>query len=126
MRKYFLLILSLLVSGCPMGDRVYWDPAQATVAGNKICVFVGENDLRKDESILKVRIWKIGNDSYVYEKSYVSNPVRIEAGKCIPDIGDFNFIPGGGYSISVSTPLHTYMTDFIVWKSGEEVMLGGY
>ncbi|CAI1682838.1 putative T6SS immunity periplasmic lipoprotein [Serratia plymuthica] len=96
-----------------MGDRVYWEPAQATVAGNKICVFVGENDLRKYDFILKVRIWKIGNDSYVYEKLYVNNPIKIKSDKCIPDIGDFNFIPVVGYSISVSAPLNTYMTDFI-------------
>ncbi|QPS55581.1 putative T6SS immunity periplasmic lipoprotein [Serratia plymuthica] len=113
MRKCFLLALPFFISGCPMGDRVYWEPAQATVAGNKICVFVGENDLRKYDFILKVRIWKIGNDSYVYEKLYVNNPIKIKSDKCIPDIGDFNFIPVVGYSISVSAPLNTYMTDFI-------------
>ncbi|HAT4911499.1 TPA: hypothetical protein I9742_001045 [Serratia marcescens] len=106
-----------------MGDKVNLRPAKATTVGSKICVFVDKNDMEKEESILTVAIWKYGNDNYVYEKSYANTPVALEPGKCVPGIGEYDFIPGEGYSVIVSTPWHPYEARFVVWKRGEEVML---
>lgn len=109
-----------------MGDKVNLRPAKATTVGSKICVFVDKNDMEKEESILTVAIWKYGNDNYVYEQSYANTPVALEPGKCVPGIDGYDFIPGEGYSVIVSTPLHPYEAGFIVWKRGEEVMLKSY
>ncbi|WP_406948125.1 hypothetical protein [Serratia marcescens] len=70
-----------------------------------------------------MEIWKYGNDNYVYEKSYENTPVALEPGKCVPGIGEYDFILGEGRSVIVSTPLHPYEARFIVWKRGEEVVL---
>lgn len=126
MKKFLLLFIPLFISGCPMGDKVNLRPAKATTVGSKICVFVDKNDMEREESILRVVIWKYGNDNYVYEKSYANTPVALEPGKCVPGIGEYDFIPGEGYSVIVSTPLHPYEAGFIVWKRGEEVMLEPY
>ncbi|HIF6761292.1 TPA: putative T6SS immunity periplasmic lipoprotein [Serratia marcescens] len=119
MKKSLLLFIPLFISGCPMGDKVNLRPAKATVVGSKLCIFVDKNDMEREESILKVAIWKYGNDNYVYEKSYANTPVALEPGKCVPGIGEYDFIPGEGYSVIVSTPLHPYEAGFIVWKRGE-------
>lgn len=123
MKKFLLLFIPLFISGCPMGDKVNLRPAKVTAVGSKICVFVDKNDMEKEESILKVAIWKYGNDDYVYEKLYANTPVALEPGKCVPGIDEYDFIPGEGYSVIISTPLHPYEARFIVWKRGEEVML---
>lgn len=108
MKKFLLLFIPLFISGCPMGDKVNLRPAKATTVSSKICVFVDKNDMEKEESILTVAIWKYDNDNYVYEKSYANTPVALEPGKCVPGIGEYDFIPGEGYSVIVSTPLHPY------------------
>lgn len=126
MKKLLLLFIPLFISGCPMGYKVNLRPAKATAVGSKICVFVDKNDMEREESLLKVAIWKYGNDNYVYEKSYANTPVTLELGKCVPGIGEYDFIPGEEYSVIVSTPLHPYEAKFIVWKRGEEVMLEPY
>ncbi|CVB31945.1 Uncharacterised protein [Serratia marcescens] len=126
MKKFLLLFIPLFISGCPMGDKVNLRPAKATAVGSKICVFVDKNDMEREESILKVAIWKYDNDNYVYEKSYANTPVVLEPGKCVPGVDEYDFIPGEGYSVIVSTPLHPYEAGFIVWKRGEEVMLEPY
>lgn len=126
MKKLLLLFIPLFISGCPMGDKVNLRPAKATTVGSKICVFVDKNDMEKEESILTVAIWKYGNDNYVYEQSYANTPIALEPGKCVPGIDEYDFIPGEGYSVIVSTPLHPYEAGFIVWKRGEEVMLEPY
>ncbi|CAI2407334.1 putative T6SS immunity periplasmic lipoprotein [Serratia plymuthica] len=123
MKKFFLFLLPLFISGCPMGDKVNLHPAKAKAIGNKICVFVDKNDMVREESILKVGIWRYGNDNYVYEKSYANTPVALEPEMCVPGIDEYNFIPGEGYSVIVSTPLHPYEARFIVWKKGQEIML---
>ncbi|MCP1105385.1 hypothetical protein M6G53_08205 [Serratia nevei] len=126
MKKFLLLFIPLFISGCPMGDKVNLRPAKATTVGSKICVFVDKNDMEREESILKVAIWKYGNDNYVYERSYANTPIGLEPGKCVPGIDEYDFILGEGYSVIVSTPLHPYEAGFIVWKRGEEVMLEPY
>jgi len=142
MKKSLLLFIPLFVSGCPMGNKVNLRPAKATAVGSKICVFFDKNDMEREESILKVAIWEYGNmgiweygnmgiweygnDNYVYEKSYENTPVALEPGKCVPGIGEYDFILGEGRSVIVSTPLHPYEARFIVWKRGEEVMLEPY
>ncbi|QJW57850.1 hypothetical protein HL670_04772 [Serratia plymuthica] len=123
MGKYFLLVFPFFISGCPTGDKVNLHPAKTTVIGNKICVFVDKNDMVREESILKVGIWRYGNDNYVYEKSYANAPIALEPEICVPGIDEYNFIPGEGYSVIVSTPLHPYEARFIVWKKGQEIML---
>ena len=77
----------------PYGDKVNLRPAKATTVSSKICVFVDKNDMEKEESILTVAIWKYDNDNYVYEKSYANTPVALEPGKCVPGIGEYDFIP---------------------------------
>ncbi|MEB6083541.1 hypothetical protein MXF40_19385 [Serratia marcescens] len=67
MKKLLLLFIPLFISGFPMGDKVNLRPAKATAVGSKICVFVDRNDMEREETILKVAIWKYGNDNYVYE-----------------------------------------------------------
>ena len=126
MKKLLLLFIPLFISGCPMGDKVNLHPAKATAAGSKICIFVDKNDMEREESILKVAIWKYGNDNYVYEKSYANTPVELEPGKCVPGVDEYDFLPGEGYSVIVNTPLHPYEARFIVWKRGGEVMLEPY
>ncbi|HEJ7834764.1 hypothetical protein QZP90_03015 [Serratia marcescens] len=126
MKKLLLLFIPLFISGCPMGDKVNLHPAKATAVGSKICIFVDKNDMEREESILKVAIWKYGNDNYVYEKSYANTPVELEPGKCVPGVDEYDFLPGEGYSVIVNTPLHPYEARFIVWKRGGEVMLEPY
>lgn len=92
MKKFLLLFIPLFISGCPMGDKVNLRPAKATTVSSKICVFVDKNDMEKEESILTVAIWKYDNDNYVYEKSYANTPVALEPGKCVPGIGEYDFI----------------------------------
>ncbi|MET6569257.1 putative T6SS immunity periplasmic lipoprotein [Serratia marcescens] len=123
MRKMFLLLLPLFISGCPMGDKVNLHPAQATIVGKKVCVFVDKNEMVREEFILKVGIWMYGNDHYVYEKSYANTPVELEPGECVPGVDEYDFLPGEGYSVIVNTPLHPYEARFIVWERGEEVVL---
>jgi len=123
MRKYLFLLLPFFISGCPMGDRFSLYPAQSKVVDGKVCVFFNESDIVKNESILNIAIWKQGGDDYVYEKSYAYNPVTLEANKCVPGIGEFNFIAGEGYTVLVRTPLNSYRTSFVVMKKGESIML---
>ncbi|WP_073999770.1 putative T6SS immunity periplasmic lipoprotein [Serratia plymuthica] len=123
MSKYLLLLLPLFISGCPMGDRFNLYPAQSKVVDGKVCVFFDEKEIVRKESILKIAIWKHGGDDYVYEKSYAYSPVALEAGKCVPGIGEFNFIAGEGYTVLVRTPLNSYRSSFIVWAKGENIFL---
>ncbi|MGQ8774884.1 putative T6SS immunity periplasmic lipoprotein [Serratia sp. NA_112.1] len=123
MSKYLLLLLPLFLSGCPMGDRFNLYPAQSKVVAGKVCVFFDEKEIVRKESILKIAIWKHGSDDYVYEKSYAYSPVALEAGKCVPGIGEFNFIAGEGYTVLVRTPLNSYRSSFIVWAKGENIFL---
>jgi len=123
MSKYLLLLLPVFLSGCPMGDRFNLYPAQSKVVNGKVCVFFDDNEIVRNESILKVAIWKQGGDDYVYEKSYAYSPLALEAGKCVLGIGEFNFITGEGYTVLVKTPLNSYRAGFSVWKKGEGIML---
>lgn len=123
MRKYLFLLLPLFISGCPTGDRFNLYQVQSKIVDGKVCVFFNENDIVKNESILNIAIWRQGGDDYVYEKSYAYNPVTLEANKCVPGIGEFNFIAGEGYSVLVRTPLNSYRAGFSVWKKGEGIVL---
>nr|WP_060442241.1 putative T6SS immunity periplasmic lipoprotein [Serratia marcescens] len=119
MSKYLLLLLPVFLSGCPMGDRFNLYPAQSKVVNGKVCVFLDDNEIVRNESILKIAIWKQGGDDYVYEKSYAYSPLALEANKCVPGIGEFSFISGEGYTVLVRTPLNSYRTSFVMWKKGE-------
>ncbi|EMB4114365.1 hypothetical protein GF111_10340 [Serratia sp. HRI] len=123
MRKYLFLLFPLFISGCPTGDRFNLYQAQSKIVDGNVCVFFNESDIVKNESILNIAIWKQGSDDYVYEKSYAYNPVTLEANKCVPGIGEFNFIAGEGYTVLVRTPLNSYRTSFVVMKKGENMML---
>lgn len=123
MKKYLPVLIPFFLSGCPMGDKINRHPAQADVVNGKLCVFVDHKDIVKKENILNVRVWKGGENKYVYDKSYAMNPIPLEAGKCIPGIGDFDFIPGATYSVIVETPLHPYETNFVFVKDGDKVRL---
>jgi hypothetical protein len=123
MSKYLSLLLPVFLSGCPMGDRFNLYPAQSKVVDGKVCVFFDERDIVKNESILNIAIWEQGGNDYVYEKSYAYSPIALEANKCIPGIGKFNFIAGEGYTVLVRTPLNSYRTSFVVRKKGEGIML---
>jgi hypothetical protein len=123
MRKYLFLLLPLLISGCPTGDRFNLYQVQSKIVDGKVCVFFNENDIVKNESILNIAIWRQGWDDYVYEKSYAYNPVTLEANKCVPGIGEFSFIAGEGYTVLVRTPLNSYRTSFVVWNKGKNMML---
>lgn len=123
MRKYLFLLLPLFISGCPTGDRFNLYQVQSKIVDGKACVFFNERDIVKNESILNIAIWRQGGDDYVYEKSYAYNPVTLEANKCVPGIGEFNFIAGEGYTVLVRTPLNSYRTEFSLWKKGEGVVL---
>ncbi|MBX9331206.1 putative T6SS immunity periplasmic lipoprotein [Serratia sp. IR-2025] len=123
MRKYLFLLFPLFISGCPTGDRFNLYQAQSKIVDGKVCVFFNESDIVKNESILNIAIWKQGSDDYVYEKSYAYNPVTLEANKCVPGIGEFNFIAGEGYTVLVRTPLNSYRSSFVVMKKGENMML---
>nr|WP_226909001.1 putative T6SS immunity periplasmic lipoprotein [Serratia marcescens] len=106
-----------------MGDRFNLYPARSKIVDGKVCVFFDDNEIVRSESILKIAIWKLGDDDYVYEKSYANSSLTLEAGKCVPGIGDFNFIPGEGYTVAVKTPLNSYRAGFSVWKKGEGFVL---
>ncbi len=131
MSKYLLLVFPLFLfssfplflSGCPMGDMFNLYPAQSKIVDGKVCVFFDDNEIVRSESILKIAIWKQGGDDYVYEKSYAYNPVALEAGKCVPGIGEFNFIAGEGYTVVVNTPLNSYRAGFSIQNKGEDVIL---
>ncbi|MGQ5845959.1 putative T6SS immunity periplasmic lipoprotein [Serratia sp. IR-2025] len=126
MRKYLFLLFPLFISGCPTGDRFNLYQAQSKIVDGKVCVFFNESDIVKNESILNIAIWKQGSDDYVYEKSYAYNPVTLEANKCVPGIGEFNFIAGEGYTVLVRTPLKSYRTSFVLMEKGENMMLRPY
>ncbi|EPH2537253.1 TPA: hypothetical protein R4193_000656 [Serratia marcescens] len=126
MRKYLFLLFPLFISGCPTGDRFNLYQAQSKIVDGKVCVFFNESDIVKNESILNIAIWKQGSDDYVYEKSYAYNPVTLEANKCVPGIGEFNFIAGEGYTVLVRTPLNSYRTSFVLMEKGENMMLRPY
>ncbi|HAT5005713.1 putative T6SS immunity periplasmic lipoprotein [Serratia marcescens] len=123
MRKYLFLLLTLFISGCPTGDRFNLYQVKSKIVDGKVCVFFNESDIVKNESILNIAIWKQGGDTYVYEKSYVYSPITLEANKCVPGIGEFNFIAGDGYTVLVRTPLNSYRSSFVVWKKGESIIL---
>lgn len=97
MSKYLLLLFPLFLSGCPMGDRFNFYPAQSKIVDGKVCIFFDDNEIVRSESILKIAIWKQGGDDYVYEKkSHAYNALTLETGKCVPGISELNFIPGEG------------------------------
>ncbi len=123
MRKYLFLFLPFFISGCPTGDRFNLYQVQSKIVDGKVCVFFNERDIVKNESILNIAIWKQGEDDYVYEKSYAYRPITLEANKCVPGIGEFNFIAGEGYTVLVRTPLNSYRTEFSLWKKGEGLVL---
>ncbi|MFA1589957.1 putative T6SS immunity periplasmic lipoprotein [Serratia nevei] len=123
MRKYLFLLFPLFISGCPTGDRFNLYQAQSKIVDGNVCVFFNESDIVKNESILNIAIWKQGSDDYVYEKSYAYNPVTLEANKCVPGIGEFNFIAGEGYTVLVRTPLNSYRSSFGVWNINGRVMV---
>ncbi|EPK4541396.1 MULTISPECIES: putative T6SS immunity periplasmic lipoprotein [Serratia] len=116
-------LFSFFLSGCPMGDRFNLYPAQSKIVDGKICIFFDDNEIVRSESILKIAIWKLGYDDYVHEKSYANSSLTLEARKCVPGIGEFNFIPGEGYTIVVKMPLNSYRAGFSVWKKGEGIVL---
>ncbi|GAB6014219.1 MAG: hypothetical protein Lm2023SU_05700 [Serratia ureilytica] len=123
MRKYLFLLLPLFISGCPTGDRFNLYQVQSKIVDGKVCVFFNESDIVKNEPILNIAIWKQGGDTYVYEKSYAYSPMTLEANKCVPGIGEFNFIAGEGYTVLVRTPLNSYRAGFSVWKKGDGIVL---
>ncbi|MBW7982055.1 putative T6SS immunity periplasmic lipoprotein [Enterobacillus tribolii] len=123
MKKYLLLLVPFFLSGCPIGDKINLHSAQAEVMNGKLCIFIDQKDIVKNENILNVRIWKGGENKYVYDKSYAMNPIPLEAGKCVPGISDFDFVPGVTYSIIVETPLYPYETNFVFVKNGDEIRL---
>ncbi|HEJ8031170.1 TPA: putative T6SS immunity periplasmic lipoprotein [Serratia marcescens] len=107
MSKYLLLLFPVFLSDCPMGDRFNLYPAQSKIVDGKVCVFFDDNEIVSSEAILKIAIWKQGDDDYVYEKSYAYSSLTLEAGKCVPGIDEFNFLPGEGYTVVVKTPLNS-------------------
>lgn len=111
MKKCLFIIIPVLLSGCPMGDKINRHPAQSKIMNGKVCIFVDQKDIVKNENILRVQIWKVGGEDYVYEKSYAASPVPLEAGKCIPEIDEFDFVPGTDYTVTVQTPLNPYETE---------------
>lgn len=123
MIKYLFLLLPFFISDCPMGDRFNLYQVKSKIVGGKVCVFFNERDIVKNESILSIAIWKQGGDTYVYEKSYAYSPITLEANKCVPGIGEFNFIAGEGYSVLVRTPLNSYRTSFVVWNINGRFMV---
>ena len=122
MKKNILLAVTFLLAGCPTAHNVNLYSAQSKIINNKICVFVDKTSMVKDENILKVSIWQRGG-SYVYEKSYAINPAPLIAGKCIPDISNFNFAAGIEYSAIVDTPLNTYESRFSLARQNERLVL---
>ncbi len=106
-----------------MGDRVNLYPAQSGIVNGRICVFIKAADIVKDENILRVAIWSYSESRYVYEKSYAIAPQPLEAGKCIPGVGEFKFIPAEDYGVVVETPLHAYEARFSVLQQGERIVL---
>ncbi|BEM95034.1 hypothetical protein SME53J_44730 [Serratia marcescens] len=123
MCKYLLLLFPFILSGCPMGDRFNLSPAQSKIVDGKVCVFFDDNEIVRNESILKIAIWKLGDDDYVYEKSYDYGALMLETGKCVPCISEFNFILGEGYIVVVKTPLNSYRAEFSIQNKGEDVIL---
>ncbi|WP_437891847.1 putative T6SS immunity periplasmic lipoprotein [Phytobacter sp. V91] len=79
---------------------------------SELCVFVDKQNLIAKEYIVDLKIWHYASQSFVCEKSYAMRPITLEAGKCIPDVGHFAFVPGQKYSVMINTPLHVYEARF--------------
>lgn len=126
MKNITVILISLLLTGCPMGDRVpQHAQVDAVVVNDKVCIFVTAENLVAEEQLLRVSIMKAGDEKNSYEKQFYSpvNHPTLKAGACIVGISEFNYEAGYSYNISIQTPANNYQTSFILWKYGNELML---
>ncbi|ELY2737586.1 hypothetical protein SMC30_002571 [Cronobacter dublinensis] len=122
MKKSLIPALACLLSGCFLGDRVSFLPAQTAVADGKICVSVDEEHVPTPEKILRASVWSYEAQADVYEKNLVTKTLMLDARRCAPVFDDFHFAPGKTYSAAVDTTSHRYITrGFSVVTTGEDV-----
>lgn len=110
MKKYFLPFSVLLLAGCPSGDRINLSSADVKLTDGKLCVYVKEKFLLASENILRISIWSYEEQKNIYEKTHTDSSPVLKANRCLPDLDDVNFSYGYSYSVTISTPLHSYVT----------------
>lgn len=126
MKRIATALISLLLTGCPMGDRVpHYSQADAVVVNDKVCIFIKAENLIVQDKLLRVSIMKAGDEKNSYEKQFYSpdSNVGLKAGGCITGISEFNYQTGFSYDINIQTSGNNYQTSFILWKYGNRLML---
>ncbi|MGB7802454.1 putative T6SS immunity periplasmic lipoprotein [Buttiauxella sp.] len=126
MKNIAVILISILLAGCPMGDRSpKYAQADAVVVNDKVCVFIKKENLVAQEKLLRVSIMKAGDEKMSYEKQFYSPVISIDlkSGECILGLSDFNYETGYSYDINIQTSHNNYQTGFILWKYGQSLKL---
>jgi len=126
MKNIVVILISMLLAGCPMGDKLpKYSQADAVVVNDKICVFIKKENLVAQEKLLRVSIVKAGDEKMSYERQFYSPVISVDlkSGECINSLSGFNYETGYSYDISVQTPHNNYQTSFILWKYGKSLKL---
>ncbi|CAE1143303.1 hypothetical protein HF675_18190 [Serratia sp. JUb9] len=101
MKKSFLCLLAVTMSGCQLGDpRPPMERAAVSVVANQVCIRVQPEG---DETIGAIYIEEIGNVSHKMDKRFGENDsgrLAVSADDCVPTQG-YQFTPGRAYNVAV-------------------------
>ncbi|ELQ6150914.1 putative T6SS immunity periplasmic lipoprotein [Cronobacter turicensis] len=124
MKKTVIPLFVFLLTGCPLGDRVPFLPAEVNLVDEQLCVAVDEEIVPAPEKILRVRIWSYEAQKEVYTKNLAYSTLMLDAHRCAQALEGFHFVEGKTYSVSVDTSSHHYVTHgFTVLTSGDEIAI---
>ncbi|ALB61614.1 hypothetical protein BN137_3108 [Cronobacter condimenti 1330] len=126
MKKIVIPAFACLLSGCLLGDRVSFLPAQTEVSDGKLCISVDEETVPVPEKILRVSVWSYEAQNDIFAENMVASALMLDARRCTPALNDFHFSPGKRYSVTVDTTSHRYITrEFSVVNTREGIAVRG-
>lgn len=121
MIKLMHVFIILSLSGC-YSHYSYMHSADVMVKNERICVFINEGQLIKNENIARVKIMEYGKPEYLLNDETHLEKV-LQADWCLSEFNNYDFNVGRSYSVAVETKKNIYRARFIVWKYGEKLMV---
>lgn len=129
MMKKFSLFLLLLLTGCPMGDRIGYIPVKALVSHNDVCLLLPDARRNEAQFISRITVEVTGESGQEATRIFPSSGagrVKLVSPFCLkPWFANYPFQPAKGYSVAL-TALNgeQYVAGFI-FTSGEEASTAG-
>lgn len=102
MKKYLLITMLFLLTGCPgHGDRIVPRvTAKTIIKNNNVCIV---SAIKPEEKITSVQIYSDASDRFI--RNFDSNPVYMMQEECLP-VFNYVFSTGKRYSVfyNITTP----------------------